>query len=161
MAFPFISWGQTLGEKYQLPDEAGPLRTDGVYHLPASLLADSKTNVEAYLRFYPDSTFLIFHSRLSPKTKPENFQINCNYASISANSSPFNKEFSLKTKDNIARAKISYPEKFILLEMDIRQDVIGLTLKTFNKSGKKMGEPLTYVMPFYEIMWPVAKTVNR
>ena len=152
---------QTLGEKYKLPEEAGELRTDGVYHLPASLLTDAKIDVEAYFRFYPDGTFIIYHSRVAPENKPEVFQANCNYDFIASTSAPFNKDFELKTKENISRARIVYPNKAVLLELDSRKDVISATVRTFNLGGQMIGKPASYVMPFHQITWPVSSSVIK
>lgn len=152
---------QTLGEKYKLPEETSELRTDGVYHLPASLLADDKINVEAYFRFYPDGTFIIYHSRVSPETKPEVFQANCNFDFVSSTDAPFNKDYTLKSKEHISRARIVYPDKAILLELDSRKDVISATIRTFNPDGQMIGKPANYVMPFHQITWPVSSTVIK
>ena len=147
---------QTLGEKYQLPEEPGELRVDGVYHLPTSLLTDQKKDVEAYFRFFPDGTFVVYHSRVSPETKAEVFQVNCNYEYVSSKSTPFNKDYRLKTNGNISRAKIVYPDKAILLEFDVRKDVIAGTIRTLDLDGKMTGQPTKYVMPFYQIAWPTS-----
>lgn len=152
---------QTLGEKYQLPEEKGELRIDGIYHLPASLLLETKAEVEAYFRFFADGTFIVYHSRLSPKAKPEVFQANCNFDFISSTSAPFNKDYTLKQKENIARARIVYPDKAILLELDSRKDVIGATVRTFNPSGQMIGKPAKYIMPFHQITWPTSSTVIK
>ncbi len=160
MAFSFVSNAQTIGEKYQLPEEAGQLRTDGVYHLPTSLLPTGRNDLNAYLRFFPDGTFIVFHSRLTPTEKPQNFQINCNYQRIASATAPFNKDFALKTNSGISRAKINYGEDFLLLEMDVRKDVIAMRLKTYNSKGKKIGKPADLVASFHPIEWPVAKIVT-
>lgn len=161
MSISLAAGAQTLGEKYQLPEEKGELRIDGVYHLPTSLLAETKAEVEAYFRFYPDGTFIVYHSRLSPKTKADVFQANCNYDFITSTSAPFNKDYTLKSKENIARARIVYPDKAILLELDIRKDVIGATVRTFNLEGQMVGKPAKYVMPFHQIAWPTSSTVIK
>ena len=150
---------QTIGEKYQLPEEAGELRTDGVYGLPISLSPDGRKDLKTYLRFFEDGTFIVFHSRLSPTEKPQNFQINCNYQNVAKGAAPFNKDFTLRTHEGIARAKIDYGigMPFLLLEMDVRKDVIALQIKTFNEKGKKVGKPGKFVVPFYQINWPVAR----
>lgn len=148
---------QTLGEKYKLPEEPGELRADGVYQLPASLLADGRNDVDAYFRFYPDETFIVYHAGVSPKTKPQVFQINCNYQYISSKPAPFNKDYSLKRNGTIYRTRINYPDKFLLLELDVRKDVIAATVRTFDSNNKRIGEPAEYVMPFYQIAWPVSK----
>ncbi|HMQ59059.1 MAG TPA: hypothetical protein PKE06_00250 [Flavilitoribacter sp.] len=145
---------QTLGEKYNLPEEPGELRPDGVYHLPVSLLSDKKNDVEAYFRFFPDGTFIVYHSRVSPKTKPEAFQTNCNYQYISSAPAPFNKDYTLKTSGNISRARIVYPDKAILLEFDVRKDVIAATVRTLDLDGKLIGQTTQYVMHFQPIAWP-------
>lgn len=145
---------QTLGEKYKLPEEVGELRSDGVYQLPTSLLTDSKVSVDAYFRFFPDGTFIVYHSRVTPEEKPMNFQANCNYDFISSTAEPFNKDYRLKSSGNISRGRIMYPDKFIVLEMDVRKDVIGATIKTFTLDGKRLAEPVEYVMPFYQLAWP-------
>lgn len=148
---------QTLGEKYKLPEEAGELRADGVYHLPASLLADNQKDVEAYFRFFPkDGTFIVYHSRVSPKDKAKVFQINCNYEYVSSAAAPFNRDYTLKTKGNISRARIVYPDKAILLELDVRKDVIAATVRTFDPDGKMVGQATKYVMPFHQIAWPTS-----
>lgn len=147
---------QTLGEKYKLPEEPGELRDDGVYHLPASLLADGTSDTEAYFRFFPDGTFIVYHSGVSPENKPQVFQVNCNYEYISAAKAPFNKDYRLKSKDNISRARIVYPDKAVLLELDVRKDVIAATVRTFGSDGKMTGQPAKYVMPFYQIAWPAS-----
>ncbi len=146
---------QTLGEKYKLPEEPGELRPDGVYHLPASLLPDKKNDVDAYFRFFPDGTFIVYHSRVSPETRPEVFQTNCNYQYISSTAAPFNKDYTLKTNEHISRARVVYPDKAILLEFDVRKDVIAATVRTLDLDGKLTGEPAKYVMPFHLITWPV------
>lgn len=146
---------QTLGEKYKLPEEPGELRADGVYHLPVSLLADKKNDVEAYFRFFPDGTFIVYHSRVSPETKPEVFQTNCNFQYISSAPAPFNKDYTLKTNEHISRARVVYPDKAILLEFDVRKDVISATVRTLDLDGKLIGEPAKYVMPFHLITWPI------
>ncbi len=145
---------QTLGEKYKLPEEPGELRTDGVYQLPASLLAD-RSDADAYFRFYPDETFIVYHAGVSPETKPQVFQVNCNYQYISSKAAPFNKDYALKGEGNIYRARIPYPDKAVLLEFDVRKDVIAATVRTFNAEGKRIGEAAEYVMPFYQLAWPV------
>jgi hypothetical protein len=145
---------QTLGEKYKLPEEAGELRTDGVYHLPASLLADNKDDADAYFRFFPDGTFIVFHSRVSPEDKPEVFQINCNFEYVSGKPAPFNKDYSLKTTGNISRAKIRFNDKALLLEFDVRKDVIAAMVRTLDPEGKMVGQPAKYIMPFYQLAWP-------
>lgn len=147
---------QTLGEKYKLPEVPGELRADGVYHLPASLLTDSQNEVTAYFRFFPDGTFIVYHSRVSPENKAEVFQINCNYEFISSAAAPFNKDYRLKGNGNISRARIVYPDKAVLLEFDIRKDVIAATVRTFDLDGKMTGQPAKYVMPFYQISWPTS-----
>ncbi len=146
---------QTLGEKYQLPEEPGELRADGVYHLPASLLRAKENKVEAYFRFFPDGTFIVYHSRVSPKEKAEVFQLNCNYQYISSTAAPFNRDYTLKSKGNISRARIVYPDKALLLEFDVRKDVIAATVKTLALDGRVTGKPAEYVMPFYQVTWPV------
>ncbi len=150
---------QTLGEKYKLPEEAGKLRTDGVYELAASLSPDGRKDLKTYFRFFDDGTFIVFHSRLSPDEKPQNFQINCNYKHIAEGASPFNKDFTLRTHNGISRAKIDYGvgKPFLLLEMDVRKDVIAMTLKTFNEKGKKVGKPGKFIVPFYQMEWPVSR----
>lgn len=145
---------QTLGEKYKLPEELGELRTDGVYQLPASLLAD-RSDADAYFRFYPDGTFIVYHAGVSPETKPQVFQVNCNYQYISSKPAPFNKDYTLKGDGNIFRARIPYPDKAVLLEFDVRKDVIAATVRSFGSDGKRIGEATEYVMPFYQIAWPV------
>lgn len=155
-----LSWSigaQTLGEKYQLPEESGELRPDGVYHLPTSLLTDSKTEADAYFRFFPDGTFIIYHSGVSPEAKPQVFQINCNYEFISSAAAPFNKDYRLKTSGDISRARVVYPDKAIMLEFDVRKDVIAATIRTLDQDGKVVGRPMKYVMPFYQIAWPVSE----
>lgn len=150
---------QTIGEKYQLPEEAGELRTDGVYELPVSLSPDGRTDLKTYLRFFEDGTFIVFHSRLSPTEKPKNFQINCNYQHVAEGAAPFNKDFTLRTHEGISRAKIDYGvgKPFLLLEMDVRKDVIAMQIKTFNEKGRKVGKPGNFVVPFYHLDWPVAR----
>ncbi len=160
MAFSFVSSAQTIGEKYQLPEEAAQLRTDGVYHLPASLLPNGRDDLNAYLRFFPDGTFIIFHSRLTPDEKPQNFQINCNYQRIESATAPFNKDFTLKTNNGISRAKINYGDDFLLLEMDVRKDVIAMQLKAYNSKGKKIGKPSELIAPFHPIEWPVSRIMT-
>lgn len=159
MLLCFSISAQTLGEKYQLPEEAGTLRTDGVYGLPVSLSPDGRDDVKTYLRFFDDGTFIFFHSRLSPTAKPQNFQVNCNYQNVVKSSAPFNKDFTLRTHEGISRAKIDYGigKPFLLLEMDVRKDVIALQIKTFNEKGKKIGKPENLVVPFYQIDWPVTR----
>lgn len=157
MCLVWLSLGlgaQTLGEKYQLPEAPGELRADGVYHLPVSLL--EKSDQDAYFRFFPDGTFIVYHAQVSPKNKPEVFQINCNYQRIASTSPPFNRDYTLKTKENISRAKITFPDKAILLEFDVREDVIAATVRTLNPEGKMIGAPVEYVMPFYQIAWPAS-----
>jgi len=144
---------QTLGEKYKLPETPGDLRTDGVYHLPASLLTDNQG--DAYFRFYPDDTFIVYHSGVSPEAKPEVFQVTCNYQYITSVAAPFNQDYALKRKANIARSRIAYPDKAILLEFDVRKDVIAATIRTLTLDGKMIGQPVEYVMPFYQLAWPV------
>lgn len=161
MSISLAAGAQTLGEKYQLPEEKAELRTDGVYHLPTSLLTESKAEVEAYFRFLPDGTFIVYHSRLSPETKPDVFQANCNYDFVTSTTAPFNKDYRLKTKENISRARIVYPDKAILLELDSRKDVIGATIRTFTLSGEMVGKPTKYVMPFYQVTWPTSSTVIK
>ncbi len=147
---------QTLGQKYKLPDGPGELRSDGVYRLPASLLTDNKNNVEAYFRFFTDGTFIVYHSRVSPETNAEVFQLNCNYQYISSTAAPFNKDHTLKSNGNISRARIVYPGKAMLLEFDVRKDVIAATVKTLELDGRITGQPAQYVMPFYQVAWPVS-----
>lgn len=144
---------QTLGEKYQLPEEAGELRPDGVYHLPTSLLP-GKNDVDAFFRFYPDGTFIVYHSSLSPETKANIFQLNCNYQYISSTPAPYNKDYTLKTSGNISRARIVYPDKAVLLEFDVRKDVIAATVRNLELDGRLIGEPEAYVMPFHQLTWP-------
>jgi hypothetical protein len=146
---------QTLGEKYKLPEDPGKLRSDGVYHLPTSLLMNKK-DVHAYFRFYPDGTFIVFHSGVSPETKTEVFQVTCNYQYISSSPAPFNKDYTLKSNGNISRARIVYPDKAILLEFDVRKDVIAATVRTLELDGRLIGEPAKYVMPFHQITWPAS-----
>ena len=148
---------QTLGEKYKLPEEAGELRVDGVYHLPTSLLADQKQDADAYFRFYPDGTFIVYHAGVSPESKPQVFQVNCNYQYITSTAAPFNQDYSLKQNGNIARARIVYPDKAVLLEFDVRKDVIAATVRTFDLEGKMTGQPAKYVMPFHQLAWPVSE----
>lgn len=147
---------QTLGEKYQLPEEPGELRADGVYCLPACLLPDHQKEANAYFRFFPDGTFIVFHSGVSPEKKPQVFQVNCNYQYISSTDAPFNRDYTLKSKGNISRAKVIYPEKAILLEFDVRKDVIAATVRTLDPDGKMTGEPVKYVMSFHQLTWPVS-----
>lgn len=147
---------QTLGEKYKLPEEPGELRADGVYHLPTSLLADQKSKANAYFRFFPDGTFIVYHAAVSPDAKPEVFQINCNYERISSAPAPFNQDYTLKGSGNISRARIGYPDRSIILEFDVRKDVIAAKVKTLSPEGKMIGEPAEYVMPFYQIAWPTS-----
>ncbi|PHN05142.1 hypothetical protein CRP01_19170 [Flavilitoribacter nigricans DSM 23189 = NBRC 102662] len=147
---------QTLGEKYKLPEAAGELRTDGVYHLPTSLLGSDQGNVNAYFRFFPDETFIVYHSRVSPETKPEVFQINCNYQYVSAAPAPYNRDYTLKSKDHISRARIVYPDKAVLLEFDVRDGAIAATVRTFDLEGKMTGKPAEYVMPFHQLTWPTS-----
>jgi len=147
---------QTLGEKYQLPEEPGELRADGVYQLPASLLPDKKDDLNAFFRFYPDGTFIVYHSRVSPKTKPEVFQTNCNFQYVSSAPAPFNKDYTLKTSGNISRARIAYPDKAVLLEFDVRKDVIATTVRTLDLNGKLIGQTTQYVMHFQQIAWPAS-----
>ena len=146
---------QTLGEKYQLPEEPGELRTDGVYHLPTSLLRSKENKVEAYFRFFPDGTFIVYHSRVSPKDNAKVFQLNCNYQYIQSTPAPFNRDYTLKTKGNISRARVVYPDKALLLEFDVRKDVIAATVKTLELDGRVTGQPAEYEMPFYQVAWPV------
>ncbi len=146
---------QTLGEKYKLPEEPGELRADGVYHLPASLLADQSKDTHAYFRFYPDGTFIVYHAGVSPDSKPQVFQVNCNYQYITSTPAPFNRDYTLKQDGNIARARIVYPDKAVLLEFDVRKDVIAATVRTFDSEGKMFGQPAKYVMPFHQLAWPV------
>lgn len=145
---------QTLGEKYELPEEPGELRADGVYHLPTSLLKEKAKDVDAYFRFFPDGTFIVYHSGVSPENKPQVFQVNCNYQFISSSRAPFNKDYSLKSKGNISRSRIVYPDKAILLEFDVRKEVIAATVRTLDLDGKMKGQPVQYVMPFHQITWP-------
>ncbi len=161
VVFALAAQAQTLGEKYKLPEEAGELRTDGVYHLPTSLLDDKDLDVNAYLRFYEDGSFIVYHTRVKPNEQPENFQANCNYEFITGRAAPFNKDYQPKVKENISRTKISYPDRAVLMEMDARTNVIQLKLKTFTLTGEKIGEEQTYIMPFYKVTWPVANTVVK
>ncbi|GJM35660.1 MAG: hypothetical protein DHS20C18_46610 [Saprospiraceae bacterium] len=161
IAFSTAAWCQTLGEKFKLPEAAGELRADGVYHLPASLLDDKQLDVNAYFRFFEDGTFIIYHTRVTPAKNPENFQANCNYEFISGRAAPFNKDHKLKTSGNVVRSKINYPDRAVLLEMDVRTDVIEVTKKTFSKTGEKIGDYETYIMPFHKLSWPVANTVVK
>ncbi len=160
VVFVMAAQAQTLGEKFKLPEEAGELRTDGVYQLPISLLEDKNVDVRAYLRFYDDGTFIVYHTRVKPNEQPENFQANCNYGFISGRAAPFNKDYKLKVKGNIARAKVSYADRAVLLEMDVRTNVIQLKLKTFTPTGEKIGDE-THILPFYKVTWPVAHTVVK
>ena len=151
--FSLSMGAQTLGEKYKLPEEPGELRADGVYHLPTSLLAD-RNDADAYFRFYPDGTFIVFHSGVSPEAKAKVFQVTCNYQYITSTPAPFNTDFTLKSTGNISRARIAYPDRAILLEFDVRKDVIAATVRTLDLDGKMTGQPAKYVMPFHPIAWP-------
>ena len=83
------------------------------------------------------------------------FQINCNYQYVSTAPAPFNRDYVLKTKGNISRARIVYPDKAILLEFDVRKDVIAATIRTLDLDGKMTGRPVKYVMPFQQLTWPI------
>jgi len=153
--FSLALGAQTLGEKYQLPEEPGELRSDGVYHLPTSLLIDNKYGADAYFRFFPNGTFIVYHSRVSPEAKAEVFQINCNFQFVSSAEAPFNKDYRLKSSGNISRARIVYPDKkTTLLEFDVRKDVIAATVRNFDPNGQMTGKPAKFVMPFHQIVWP-------
>ena len=156
LAVCFTGNAQTLGDKYKLPTEAGELRTDGVYHLPTCLLSDPATKLQAFLRFYDDGTFVILHSRVAPEENPQFFQLNCNFQYVAEKGDPpFDKDFTYRSKENIHRTKLSYPDKTVLLEMDVRKDVMQVTLKTYGKDGARWGEPETFVAPFRQVGWPL------
>ncbi len=158
LLFSLCLSAQTLGEKYRLPEEPGELRADGVYHLPASLLPDAGNGLEAYFRFFPDGTFIVYHSRVSPEANAQVFQLNCNYQYISASTAPFNRDYKLKSKGNISRARIVYTDSALLLKFDVRKDVIAAELKPLELDGRVAGESAEYVMPFYQVTWPVEKS---